>query len=270
MQGTNIIIVSATDRAPGALELKAASLRLGVRATILSPEDESAIRQLAITDTAIFRVGPKSYPLYAALGEKMTGVHHRTLSNVLRAFDKRDTYEVLSEASVRIPTSWLLKRGDPFGGDVCVVKVPRGNQGRGVELIHTQDELDAFYATYADDQEYLAQEFIAEAHSSDKRLFVVGGKVVAAMQRTSTTSDFRANLHLGAEGSSYTPTPEEAEMALNAIAAFGLSYGGVDIIDSSRGPLVLEVNPSPGFGISKVTGIDVANEVIKNLIGGGE
>ncbi|MDB5167146.1 MAG: rimK [Candidatus Saccharibacteria bacterium] len=270
MQNNNsIIIVSGTANGPGALELQVAARRLGFTASIVAPDDENIVTQIAEATHAIYRVGPKSYSLYASLLEKLGGSDREVLAHVLRAFDKRDTFTMLSEASISIPRSWLIKTGDPFSGDTFVVKIPKGNQGRGVELIHNQAELDAFYKTYADEQEYLAQEFIAEAHAQDKRLFVVGDTVVAAMKRTSTTDDFRANLHLGAEGNVYAPTPEEIDMARQSIAAFGLSYGGVDIIDSSRGPLVLEVNPSPGFGISQVTGVDVANEVIKNLLGVG-
>lgn len=270
MQKTgSIIIVSATANGPGALELQAATIKLGFTASIVAPDDENIANQIADAAHAIYRVGPKSYPLYAQLLEKLKGTDRDVLAHVLHSFDKRDTFMVLSEASIPIPKSWLIKPGDTFIGNTFVVKIPKGNQGRGVELIHNQTELDTFYQTYNDDQEYLAQEYIAESQGKDKRLFVVGDIVVAAMKRTSTTDDFRANLHLGAEGSAYTPTDEEIDMALKSIAAFGLMYGGVDILDSSRGPLVLEVNPSPGFGISQVTGVDVANEVIKNLIGVG-
>lgn len=264
---TSIIIVSATANGPGALELQAAAIRLGFSAFIVAPDDNNIVRQIIEASHAIYRVGPKSYPLYASLLEKLDGTDYDVLANILRAFDKRDTYRVLSEASIPIPRTWLIQKNDPFQSDVFVIKIPKGNQGRGVELIHNQAELDAFYVTYDDESEYSAQEFIAEASAKDKRLLVVGDVVVAAMQRVSTTDDFRANLHLGAKGSIYTPTSEEIAMALKASAAFGLDYGGVDIIDSSRGPLVLEVNPSPGFGISHITGVDVAYEVIKNLIG---
>jgi ribosomal protein S6--L-glutamate ligase len=262
-----IVIVSGTVNGPGAIALQAAARAAGCKASIVAPDDKDVTDAITQASHVIYRLGPKSYPLFVALLEKLRGVARVELNNVLRAFDKRDTFTILASASIPIPASWLIRSDEEFAGKTFVIKIPKGNQGRGVELIHNQGELDAFFAAYEGETEFLAQEFISEARAKDKRLFVVGNRVIAAMQRTSTSDDFRANLHLGGEGQAYTPTNEEQTMALQSIKAFGLKYGGVDIIDSNRGPLVLEVNPSPGFGISEITGVNVTYEVIKSLVG---
>ena len=110
------------------------------------------------------------------------------------------------------------------------------------------------------------QEFIEESKGTDKRLILVGETCIAAMRRTSQTDDFRANLHLGGAMETYAPTAQEVAYAVSATKAFNLRFAGVDIIDSRRGPLVLEINPSPGFSIQAVSSNDIAEEVIKQFI----
>ena len=109
----------------------------------------------------------------------------------------------------------------------------------------------------------LLQEFIKESAGTDIRAFVVGSRVVASMQRQSLDDDFRSNLHKGGQGKAIKLTPEEKRMAVKAAKTMGLSVAGVDLMRSSRGPLVLEVNASPGFGIEKVTGRNVASKIIE-------
>ena len=111
----------------------------------------------------------------------------------------------------------------------------------------------------------LVQEFIKESAGTDIRAFVVGGRVVASMKRQSLDDDFRSNLHKGGEGTAVKLTEEERKMAVKAARAMGLSIAGVDMMRSARGPLVLEVNASPGFGIESVTGRDVATPIIEYL-----
>ncbi len=108
----------------------------------------------------------------------------------------------------------------------------------------------------------LMQEYIEESAGTDIRAFVVGGQVVASMMRQSLTDDFRSNLHQGGEGKIVKLTDEEEKVAVKAAKAMGLSICGVDLMRSNRGPLVLEVNSSPGFGIEQVTGRDVASKII--------
>ena len=112
---------------------------------------------------------------------------------------------------------------------------------------------------------FLVQEFVAESAGEDIRAFVVGGRVVASMKRQSLDDDFRSNLHQGGEGSIVKLTDDERKTALKAAKAMGLSICGVDMMRSDRGPLVLEVNPSPGFGVEKVTGRDVAEKIIEHI-----
>jgi ribosomal protein S6--L-glutamate ligase len=108
----------------------------------------------------------------------------------------------------------------------------------------------------------LLQEFIKESAGTDIRAFVVGGKIVASMKRQSLDDDFRSNLHQGGEGVTVKLTDEERKVVLKAARAMGLSICGVDLMRSSRGPLILEVNSSPGFGIETVTGRNVAEKII--------
>src|SRR5690606_6058530 len=118
-------------------------------------------------------------------------------------------------------------------------------------------------AFYVEGVNFLVQEYIKESAGTDIRAFVVGGKVVASMQRQSLDDDFRSNLHQGGEGSMIKLTDEERKTAQKAAKAMGLPICGVDMMRSERGPLVLEVNASPGFGIEKVTGRNVAAKIIE-------
>jgi len=266
MNHSNILtIISASQTSSGVLSLKAAAFDLHLEILVIAPDDENIIELLGTTDRVIYRFGPKNYSKYANLLPLISNKPRYILEKSIGAFDKINTYKILSTAGIPIPKSWIVKKDYLYDGNSFVIKIANGNQGLGVEKINSQKDLDDFFETYAGDDEFLAQEFIAEAEARDKRLFVIGNKVVAAMERISLSDDFRANLHLGAAAQNYEPSLEEIEIALKSIEAFGLDYGGVDIIDSSRGPLVLEVNPSPGFGISKITGVDVAKELIRYI-----
>jgi len=148
-----------------------------------------------------------------------------------------------------------------------VIKLNEGSQGTGVVLAEkrsaSQSVIEAFRGLYAN---FLVQEFIAEAKGSDLRCFVVGKKVVAAMQREASPGEFRANLHRGGSASMAVLSAEERRIAVQAASALGLGVAGVDILRSNRGPLLLEVNASPGLeGIETVTGVDVSGEIIKLL-----
>ncbi|HET8764302.1 MAG TPA: RimK family alpha-L-glutamate ligase, partial [Rhodanobacter sp.] len=148
-----------------------------------------------------------------------------------------------------------------------VIKLNEGSQGTGVVLAEkraaSQSVIEAFRGLYAN---FLVQQFIAEANGCDLRCLVVGGRVVAAMQREASAGDFRANLHRGGSAVAVTLDANEADMAVRAAGALGLGVAGVDLLRSAHGPLVLEVNASPGLeGIETVTGVDVAGAVIELL-----
>jgi ribosomal protein S6--L-glutamate ligase len=156
---------------------------------------------------------------------------------------------------------------EEVGGPPVIIKLARGTHGRGVVLAETKKAarsvLQGFSLMDDDGTNILLQEYIEESAGTDIRAFVVGGQVVASMKRQSLTDDFRSNLHQGGEGTSIKLTDEEKKVAIRAAKAMGLPIAGVDMMRSNRGPLVLEVNASPGFGIEKVTGRNVSEKIIE-------
>ena len=188
-----------------------------------------------------------------------------------RTRDKLRSSQLLAQAGVDIPKTVFARETanldaviDQAGGTPLIIKVARGTHGNGVVLAETRKAAQAvMQAFYVESVSFLVQEFIAESAGTDIRAFVVGGKVVASMKRQSLDDDFRSNIHLGGEGSPVKLTDAERKAALKAAKAMGLSIAGVDIIRSERGPLVLEVNASPGFAIEKITGHNVAEKIIE-------
>jgi len=158
---------------------------------------------------------------------------------------------------------------DQVGGAPVIIKLGRSTHGNGVVLADTKkaakSALQAFYLYNEDGTNIMIQEFIKESAGVDIRAFVVGGRVVASMRRQSLDDDFRSNLHKGGEGVPIKLTEEERKIAIKAAKALGLSVCGVDMMRSDRGPLVLEVNASPGFGIEAITGRDVATPIIEYI-----
>ncbi|HQZ62195.1 MAG TPA: RimK family alpha-L-glutamate ligase, partial [Dokdonella sp.] len=157
----------------------------------------------------------------------------------------------------------LQMLGDP----PHVIKLNEGTQGQGVLLAEkrasSQGMIEAFRGLYAN---FVVQEFIGEAGGGDLRCFVIGNRVAAAMHRQAPDGDFRANLHRGGVASAVRLSELETEVALRAAATMGLGIAGVDLLRSRRGPLVLEVNASPGLeGIEKASGKDIAGEIVAYL-----
>ena len=211
---------------------------------------------------------------------------------VIRQFEMMDTYSLvgsipLGRSRSKLRALQLLSRkglGMPVtgfahdvhntrqliklvGGAPVVVKLMEGTQGRGVVLAETvkaaESVIEAFTELKAD---FLVQEFIKEAGGSDVRCFVIGNRVVAAMERISQPGEFRSNLHRGGSAQLTKLTPQERRTAVKAAQTMGLDVAGVDILRSSRGPLVLEVNSSPGLrGIEEATGVNVAGKIIKYI-----
>jgi ribosomal protein S6--L-glutamate ligase len=152
---------------------------------------------------------------------------------------------------------------EQVGGAPVIIKVARGTHGNGVVLAETRKAAKAvMQAFYVEGVSFVVQEFVAESAGVDIRVFVVNGKVVASMLRQSLDDDFRSNIHQGGEGIVVKLTDEERKTAQKAAKAMGLPVAGVDLMRSERGPLVLEVNSSPGFGIEKVTDRNVAAKII--------
>jgi ribosomal protein S6--L-glutamate ligase len=153
------------------------------------------------------------------------------------------------------------------GGAPLIVKLLEGAQGKGVVLAETHKAAESVINGFQSlDANLLVQEFIKEAGGRDLRCFVVGGKVVAAMERRAADGDYRANLHQGGTAHAVRLEPEERRMAVKAARALGLDAAGVDILRSHRGPLLLEVNSSAGLeGIESATGKDVAAMLIREV-----
>ncbi|MDH5178195.1 MAG: 30S ribosomal protein S6--L-glutamate ligase [Gammaproteobacteria bacterium] len=191
---------------------------------------------------------------------------------ITRSRDKLRSLQLLSRKGVGLPvTGFAHSVSDTealinlVGGAPLVIKLMEGTQGRGVVLAETrkaaESVIDAFHEL---DANFIVQEFIKEAAGSDIRCFVVGDKVVASMIRTAKEGEFRSNLHRGGEAKLVKLSKEERNTAVTAAKIMGLNMAGVDILRSTRGPLVMEVNSSPGLeGIEKATGKDVAGIVIE-------
>jgi ribosomal protein S6--L-glutamate ligase len=190
---------------------------------------------------------------------------------ITRARDKLRSLQLLSRAGVGMPkTGFANNPGDiqdltkMVGGAPLVIKLLEGTQGIGVVLAETkkaaESVIEAFLGLRTN---ILAQEFIKEAGGADIRCFVIGEKVVAAMQRQAPEGEFRSNLHRGGVASIVKISPKERATAVKAAKVMGLNVAGVDILRSERGPLVMEVNSSPGLeGIETATGKDVAGMIV--------
>jgi len=153
---------------------------------------------------------------------------------------------------------------DMVGGAPLVIKLLEGTQGIGVVLAETKHAAESVIEAFRGmDANILVQEFIKESKGSDIRCFVVGGKVVASMKRTAKEGEFRSNIHRGGEARVVKITPEERSTAVRAAKIMGLNVAGVDLLRSNHGPVVMEVNSSPGLeGIETATGKDVAGLII--------
>ena len=193
---------------------------------------------------------------------------------ILRARDKLRCLQLLAREGMGLPTTVFGDNPDDtadllamLGEPPHVIKLNEGAQGQGVLLAEkrsaSQSVIEAFRGLYAN---FLVQEFIREARGADIRCFVVGGRVVAAMRRQARAGEFRSNLHRGGSATSVALSPAEVDAALRAARVMGLNVAGVDLLRSRRGPLVLEVNSSPGLeGIEATTGVDIAGEIIDYL-----
>ncbi len=193
---------------------------------------------------------------------------------ITQSRDKLYSLQLLLNSGIDIPTTGFanspLDTDDLIkmvGGTPLIVKLLEGTQGKGVVLAETkkaaESVINAFKSLNAN---ILVQEFVKEAAGKDIRCFVIDGKVVAAIQREALPGEFRANIHLGGTASVIKPTPEEKKIAIRAAKAMDLKVAGVDIIRSSKGPLLLEVNSSPGLeGIEGATHKDIAGEMIRAI-----
>jgi len=234
-------------------------------------------RALADYDAVVPRIGA-SITFYgtAVLRQfEMSGVFTPNSSDaILRARDKLRCLQLLAREKIGMPATVFGDNPDDtadllamLGGPPHVIKLNEGAQGQGVLLAEkqavSQSVIEAFRGLYAT---FLVQEFIRESKGSDIRCFIVGGKVVAAMRRQARAGEFRSNLHRGGSAAATELSAREIDVALRSARTMGLNVAGVDLLRSRRGPLVLEVNSSPGLeGIEAATGVDVAGAIVDYL-----
>ncbi|MCA8911015.1 MAG: 30S ribosomal protein S6--L-glutamate ligase [Planctomycetes bacterium] len=251
-------------------------LRCYVDITARSPKVMYAGKALQKFDAIIPRVASSGEAAYGAAIVRqfeMMGSYSMNASQaIVRSGDKLRSLQLLSRKNVDLPKTGfahnLLGKDDVIklvGGPPLVIKLLQGSQGAGVVLAPTQKAAEAVISAFQQlHANFLVQEFVAEAEGHDIRAFVVGGKVVAAMERSAPPGDFRSNLHRGGSAKKIKLSKHEREVAKAAAKAMNLNIAGVDLIRAKRGPLVLEVNSSPGLeGIENATKVDVAEKIIE-------
>jgi ribosomal protein S6--L-glutamate ligase len=251
-------------------------LRCYVDITARSPKVRYTGAALEKFDAVIPRIASGAEAGYGAAilrQFEMIGVYCVNASQaVVRSGDKLRSMQLLSRKNIDLPRSGFAHATldkdsliDLVGGPPLVIKLIQGSQGAGVVLAPTRKAAEAVISAFQQlNANFLIQEFIAEAEGRDVRAFVVGNNVVAAMERTAPPGDFRSNLHRGGTARSVELTRKERAVAVAAAKAMNLNVAGVDLIRARRGPLVLEVNSSPGLeGIETATGVDVADEIIR-------
>ncbi|MDX1590448.1 MAG: 30S ribosomal protein S6--L-glutamate ligase [Balneolaceae bacterium] len=253
-----------------------------LKCDIVIEQDQPAIfydgKKVTGIDAVIPRIGA-SVTFYGAAVVRQfemmdipTAVESQAL---VRSRDKLRSLQILARSNVGMPktvftnySKEVKKIIDSVGGAPLIVKLLEGTQGYGVVLAPTKKAaesiIEAFHSMKA---RVIVQEFIEEAKGADIRAFVIGNKVVGSMKRQGKEGEFRSNLHQGGTGKLIKLSKKEREVALTAAKAMGLSVAGVDMLQSERGPLVLEVNSSPGLeGIEKATSRDVASDIIQYVV----
>ncbi|MFP5225135.1 MAG: 30S ribosomal protein S6--L-glutamate ligase [Actinomycetota bacterium] len=228
-------------------------------------------------DAVIPRIGA-SYTFYGAAVVRQFEMMDVFILNesqaITRSRDKLRSLQLLARKGIGLPVTGFANSTkdiegliDIVGGAPLVVKLLEGTQGVGVVLAETKKAAESVIAAFRQlDANILVQEFIKEAKGADIRAFVVGNRVVASMMRTPAPGEFRSNLHRGGSAAKVKLTPEERSTAVRAAKTMGLRVAGVDMMRSNHGPVVLEVNSSPGLeGIEESTGVDVARKIIEYL-----
>ena len=239
-------------------------------------------RSLAGYDAVIPRIGASitRYGTAVLRQFELMGTYSPNPSDaILRARDKLRAHQLLSAQGIGMPATVFGDNPDDtvdllsmLGPPPHVVKLNESSQGAGVILTEkpsaSRSVVETLRGLYAN---FLVQEFIAEAEGADLRCFVVGDEVVAGMRRQAPKGDFRSNLHRGGTAEPVQPSPDECQVAIRAARVLGLGVAGVDLIRANRGPLVLEVNASPGLeGIEAATGVDIAGKIVELLANGAK
>jgi ribosomal protein S6--L-glutamate ligase len=253
------------------------TLQFDIRVSRRNPELFYQGEPVGPVDAVIPRIGASItfFGLAVVRQFEMMGVYCVNESQAIaRSRDKLRCLQILSRHDIGLPPTVYTRQGehvasciDHVDGPPVVVKLLEGTQGIGVVLAEStpaaSSVIEAFHGL---DQNILIQQFIREANGSDIRALVVGRKVVAAMKRTAVSGEFRSNIHRGGTARKVKLPAEYRKTALAAARVLGLRVAGVDLIESREGPMVMEVNSSPGLeGIEKATGVDVAEAIIEHL-----
>ena len=194
-----------------------------------------------------------------------------TSDAIANSRDKLRSLQILAETGINMPITGFASHTKDIEGVIesvdsipLIMKLLQGTQGQGIVLAETRKAAESVMSAFRQlDADIMVQEFIKESGGKDIRAFVVGDEVVASMERTAPEGEFRSNVHRGGTMENINLTSEEVQMAVNASKILGLSIAGVDLMRSNRGPLILEVNSSPGLqGIETCSNIDVAGKII--------
>lgn len=282
-----IAILSRNARLYSTRSLKAAAERAGHRVDVIDylrchmniasmrPSIFLGDKELKGYDAIVPRIGASRTFFGTAVVRQfeIMGVYSVNESVAIsRSRDKLRSLQLLARKGIGLPVTTFAHDTkatghmiELCGGAPIVVKLLEGTQGVGVVLAETAKAAESVIEAFRGlDANILAQEFIKEAGGADIRCLVVGGKVIASMKRQSKEGDFRSNLHRGGGASVVRITPEERSTAVHAARIMGLNMAGVDMLRSNHGPVVVEVNSSPGLeGIEMATGKDIAGEIIK-------
>lgn len=234
-------------------------------------------RELEGFDAIVPRIGaPHTFYGTAVVRQfEMMGTFSANESQAIsRARDKLRSLQLLARNGIGLPVTGFAHSTkdidgllETVGGAPVVVKLLEGTQGVGVVLAETKKAAESVIAAFRQlNANILVQEYIREARGADIRAIVVGGRVVASMLRQGAPGDFRSNLHRGGTATKVRLTPEERTIAVRAARSVGLNVSGVDMLRSNHGPVVMEVNSSPGLeGIEGATGVDVAGRIVEFL-----
>ena len=232
---------------------------------------------LPVYDAVIPRIGASITYYGTAVLRHMETMGMYTLNEsiaIARSRDKFRSLQLLARKGIPMPLTGFAQSPDDtqdliqmVGGAPLVIKLMEGTQGKGVILADShQSAVSIINAFKGMDENILVQEFIKESHGMDIRCFVIGDKVVAAIKSQAKDGEFRANVHQGGKALKVKLSPQERAIAVSAAKAMGLKVAGVDLIRSHHGPLVLEINSSPGLeGIEKTTQVNIAGKIIEYI-----
>jgi ribosomal protein S6--L-glutamate ligase len=275
LYSTKALVAAARARGHEALVMD--TLLFDIRISKRRPELFYEGKPVQGIDAVIPRIGASItfYGLAVVRQFEMMGVYCLNESQAIaRSRDKLRSLQLLCRHDIGVPPTVFTRQADHLTdciekveGPPVVVKLLQGTQGIGVVLAESEraagSVVEAFHGL---DQNILIQKFIKEANGADIRAFVVGRKVVAAMKRQAVAGEFRSNLHRGGHATKFRLPPDYRKTALAAARVLGLRVAGVDLIESEDGPMVMEVNSSPGLeGIQKTTPVDVAGAIIEHL-----